>query len=166
MGKADLRIDWATHDAARYACEKWHYTKTMPVGKMVKVGVWEQQKFVGVILFAWGSNVNLGSPYGLLMEQCCELVRVALSKHHAPVSRMMTLALRFLRSQSPGLRLVVSFADPAEGHHGGIYQASNWIYSGRSNPNYEWRLNGKRLNKRAFTGPNFGGPRMSLPGGC
>jgi hypothetical protein len=29
-----------------------------------------------------------------------------------------------------GLRLIVSFADTAQGHHGGIYQAAGWIYSG------------------------------------
>ena len=25
--KPVLRIDWATHEAARYACEKWHYSR-------------------------------------------------------------------------------------------------------------------------------------------
>lgn len=32
----------------------------------------------------------------------------------------------------PGLRLVVSFADPFAGHHGGIYQAMGWMYTGLS----------------------------------
>jgi len=31
-----------------------------------------------------------------------------------------------------GVRLVVSYADPAHGHHGGIYQAGNWVYLGRT----------------------------------
>ncbi|MFS4582910.1 hypothetical protein [Phaeobacter sp. C3_T13_0] len=29
---------------------------------------------------------------------------------------------------NPGLRLVISYAALEEGHHGGIYQAGNWIY--------------------------------------
>jgi hypothetical protein len=164
--KPELKIDWASHEAAKYACENWHYSKTLPVGKMVKVGVWESQEFKGVILFAWGMNKSLGSPYGLEMNQCCELVRIALRSHVAPVSKMMSLAIKWLAKQSKGLRLIVSFADPAAGHHGGIYQAGNWVYTGQSANNFEWRLNGKRLNKRAYTGHNFGNPKMQVPIGA
>lgn len=35
-----------------------------------------------------------------------------------------------LRKQSPNLRLLISFADTAQGHHGGIYQAAGWTYAG------------------------------------
>lgn len=160
--KPQLKIDWATHAAAKYACENWHYSQTLPVGKMVKLGAWEGDRFIGVVLFAWGMNKSLGSPYGLSMDQTCELVRVALKAHQAPVSRIMAIALKFLRRQSKGLRLVVSFSDPAEGHHGGIYQAGNWTYTGQSAANYEWRLDGKRLNKRAYTGQQFGGGKSSV----
>ena len=162
MSKADLRIDWATHEAAKYACVNWHYSKSLPVGKLVKIGVWEKGEFVGVVLFAWGMNKSLGSPYGLQMNECCELVRVAMKSHDCAVSRVMALALRFLRKQSQGLRLVVSFADPAAGHHGGIYQAGGWTYTGQSATNFEWQLNGKRLNKRAYTGQQFGGGKSSV----
>lgn len=166
MGKADLRIDWATHAAAKYACENWHYSGCLPVGKLVKIGIWEKGEFVGIVLFAWGMNKSLGSPYGLQMNECCELVRVAMKPHECAVSRVMALALGFLRKQSQGLRLVVSFADPAAGHHGGIYQAGGWTYTGQSAANFEWRLNGKRLNKRAYTGHNFGNPKMQVPTGA
>lgn len=157
-----LKLDWATAEAARYACEKWHYTRTVPVGKTVRIGAWEGQRFVGVVLFAWGMNRNLGSPYRLEMTQCCELVRVALTHHEWPVTRIMAIALKFLKSHSPGLRLVVSFADPEAGHHGGIYQGGGWVYAGKSASSFEWRLNGKRLNKRAFTGQQFGGGKQSV----
>ena len=166
MSKHDLRVDWATHKAAKYACENWHYSQSLPVGKMVRVGAWESEKFIGVLLFAWGMNKSLGSPYGLAINECCELVRIALRPHQVQVSRMMALALKWLNKQSKGLRLVVSFADPAAGHHGGIYQATNWIYTGQSAANFEWRLNGKRLNKRAYTRHNFGNPKMQVPPGA
>jgi hypothetical protein len=60
----------------------------------------------------------------------------------------------------------VSFADPEENHHGGIYQAGNWIYAGKSTDGFEWRLNGKRLNKRAYTGNNFGKDKLEVPKGA
>lgn len=162
MSKSDLRIDWATHAAAKYACENWHYSQTMPVGKMVKVGAWEKEKFIGVAIFAWGMNRNLGSPYGLGITECCELVRVALTKHACQVTRVVSLAIKFLKKANDGLRLVVSFADPAANHHGGIYQGGNWAYLGTSSSGFEWRLNGKRLNKRAYTGQQFGGGSQSV----
>jgi hypothetical protein len=63
----------------------------------------------------------------------CELSRIALTEHCHPVSRIIRIALIFLRKQSPGLRLIVSFADQNQNHHGGIYQALGWIYTGPTN---------------------------------
>jgi len=161
--RPELKLDWATHEAAKYAVENWHYSKTLPVGKLVKIGVWEGKRFIGVVIFAWGMNRNLGSPYGLTVGGACELVRVALTSHRVKVSRIISIALRFLKKQSPGLRIVVSFADPAANHHGGIYQAGNWIYSGKSSASFEWQVDGMRLNKRAYTGHNFGSPKLKVP---
>jgi len=159
-----LKIDWATHEAAKYAVENWHYSKTLPVGKMARVGAWEDGRFVGVVIFAWGMNKDLGTPYRLKLGQCAELVRVALTKHRSQVSKILAIATRFLKKQSPGLRLLVSFADPSEGHHGGIYQANGWQYTGTSPQSFEWLLNGKRLNRRAYTGQQFGGGKSSVAG--
>jgi hypothetical protein len=149
MAKADLRIDWATHAAAKYACENWHYSKSVPVPPLVKVGVWEYGAYIGVVMFSRGANNNLLKPFGLSQVEGCELTRVALSKHVAPVSRIVSLAIRFLRRNSPNLKLVVSFADPTEGHHGGIYQAGNWLYTGRQSSSTEYMApDGKQWHGR------------------
>lgn len=133
QSKPDLKIDWCSHKAADFACRKWHYSGVIPVGKLVKVGAWENGKFIGCVLFGRGANNNMLSPFGLKQDQGCELVRVALTNHITPVSRIMALALKFLKKSNPKLRLVVSYADVDQGHHGGIYQATNWIYSGIMN---------------------------------
>jgi hypothetical protein len=130
MAKADLKIDWATHEAAKYACVNWHYSGCLPVGKLVKVGVWECGKFIGVVLFGRGASPNLGKPYALPQSECVELVRVALTSHESRVSRIVSIAMMFLRQSNQNLRLIVSFADQSQGHYGGIYQAGNWVYSG------------------------------------
>lgn len=44
--KPELRIDWATHEAARFACERWHYSRVIPKSKLAKFGVWEDGAFV------------------------------------------------------------------------------------------------------------------------
>lgn len=143
-----LKLDWATHEAAEYACKRWHYSKCLPTGKLVKIGAWEEDKFIGVVIFSRGASPHLLSKYNLKQTEGCELTRIALNKHQAPVSKIMAIAIKFLKKQSPGLKLAVSFADPEQGHHGGIYQATNWIYTGTSGVTIEYFVRGKWTHVR------------------
>lgn len=144
----DLKIAWASHDAAEFACKKWHYSKCLPTGKLVKIGAWENDTFIGVVIFSRGASPHLLSKYGLTQFEGCELTRIALTKHDTPVSRILAIAIKFLRQKAPGLRLAVSFADPEQGHHGGIYQATNWIYTGTSGVTIEYFVRGKWTHVR------------------
>jgi hypothetical protein len=157
----DLRIDWATAEAARYACLNWHYSKSVPKAKVVRVGVWEHGKFIGVVMFGSGATPEIGSPYGLQQTEICELTRVALTKHTAPVSKILALAVRFLRKQSPGLRMVVSFADAAQGHHGGIYQACGWLYLGGAET-HAYRVKGENVHPKTLY-MRYGKGGQSIP---
>ena len=154
--KPVLKIDWATHEAAKFACENWHYSKCIPKSKLAKIGVWEDGKFIGVVIFGVGATSDLVKKYGLQMQQGCELVRVALTKHKTQVSRIVSIALKFVKVQFPNLRLVVSFADPLHGHHGGIYQAGGWIFNGTSQASDEYIYKGKRWQGRSFRNSHKG----------
>lgn len=132
MSKVDLKIDWATHKAAKYAVEHWHYSKVLPAPPLIKIGVWENEKFIGVVLFSRGASNNLLKPFGLTQYEGCELTRIALREHENPVSKIVPICIKILKNNNPGLRLVVSFADPSQNHIGLIYQAMNWIYTGQS----------------------------------
>jgi len=134
--KVNLKIDWASHEAAKYACTNWHYSKSIPKSKLVKIGVWEDNIYIGCVIYSYGATPDLVKPYGLKMNEGCELTRIALNKHQSPVSRIMAISLKLLKKSNPGLKLVVSFADSNENHHGGIYQATNWVYSGMSSGCY------------------------------
>lgn len=125
-----LRLDWAGYDAAKYACTRWHYSRSVPASRMMIVGVWEAGVFKGVVCFSRGSTPLIGSPYGLTQFQVCELTRVALDTHQTPVSRIVAIALRMLKAKAPDLELIVSYAAGEHGHHGGIYQAGGWLYEG------------------------------------
>lgn len=133
-GAVKLRLAWVDRKASRYACERWHYSGSLPASKTMDIGVWEDDRFIGVVLFSRGATPALGKPFGLRQTECCELTRVALTKHETPVTRIISIAIRMLRKASPGLRLIVSYADPHQGHHGGIYQAGGWIYTGDTAP--------------------------------
>ena len=138
-GRPTLRIDWASHKAAMHAVTHWHYTGSMPPGARVTLGAWEDDTYVGCIVFARGASRNLLRPYRLKQTEGCELVRVAMRQHATPISRMMRFAFKHLKQHAPSMRLIVSFADPAQGHHGGIYQAGGWIYAGQTNPTKMFR---------------------------
>ena len=142
MDKVELKLDWCSHKAAKYACEYWHYSRKIPINKLVKVGVWERDIFIGVVIYGLGASAQLHKQFNLTNTEVCELVRIALSEHEAPVSRIISVSLKFLKKQCPGIRVVVSFADPSESHHGGIYQATNWIYTGKSSVTIEYFFNG------------------------
>ena len=147
---ATLKLDWCSHEAAKYACEKWHYSGCIPKSKLAKIGVWEDEKYIGCVVFGVGATSSLVQRYGLRMEEGCELVRVSLRKHASPVSRIVSIALRMLRREFSGLRLVVSFADTEQGHAGTIYQAGGWTYTGQTASSKEYLYKGKRWQGRSF----------------
>jgi hypothetical protein len=143
-----FKVDFCDFKAAEFACKHWHYSKTMPSGKLIKMGIWEDDRFIGVVLFGRGANNNIGKPYGLQQTQVCELVRIALTNHKTEVTKIVKIALLLLKKVSPKLVLVISYADPEQNHHGGVYQGGNWIYEGTSQAQAEVIYKGKVMHKR------------------
>jgi hypothetical protein len=146
-----LRIDWCSYDAAKYAVRHWHYSRSLPCSKTARLGVWEDDKFIGSVVFAWGANRHLAGEYKLKMTECAELCRIALTEHTTPVSKILSIAVKMLKREMPGIRLLVSYADLNHGHHlGKIYQASNWLFVGETGHEAGIMLNGKLTHRRTI----------------
>ena len=163
----NLRVDWCSTEAARYAVMTWHYSKNMPTpGKWVKLGIWWKDRFAGAVVFSRPCR-NQHLMFDLKPEQVCELGRVAMDRHEGfRVTEVVAAALVMLKKQCPGMRLVVSFADPDQGHVGRIYQAGNWIYTGVSGAAKQLVHQGKKLHRRQFTGRGYyGKPKQNPPKG-
>ena len=162
----ELLVHWCDAKAARFACERWHYSQSMPVGRLATVGAWEHDRFIGAVVFGRGANFHLGDAFGLLIGEYAELARIALRGHEHPVSQIAMRAVRLLHRQAPDLRLLLSFADPRQRHHGGIYQAMSWTYLGQSAPSRHFVMpDGSVVHQRAATAGNFGGARVAAPVG-
>jgi hypothetical protein len=146
---SNLKLDWCSYEAAKFAVEHWHYSRSMPAGKNITIGVWEGGAFIGAVVFGRGSGGQIGKPYGLAQTEVCELVRIALRAHLTPVSQIASIAIKMLRKNSPGVGLVVSFADPAHGHVGAIYQAMGWLFAGMTAPDYEYFTRGEWRHNRS-----------------
>ncbi len=150
----NLKLDWCSYSAAKYAVMHWHYSKCMPVGKLIRIGVWENDKYIGCVLFGRGAAPNLGKPYNLSQSEICELVRVALNKHITPVTKIIAISIKMVKKEF-NLKLIVSFSDMNQEHYGIIYQAGNWIYAGIVDGCPSICINGKVMHKRS-AGAKYG----------
>ena len=147
--KNNLRLDWCSHQASEYACQKWHYSGCVPAFKKVHIGVWERGTFIGCLIFT-NPMINHGKRFGVKRNQITELARVALNSHEAPVSRMIAISKKMLLKQNPGLLVLCTYADTMQDHHGGIYQASGFEYFGKSDGCNEHLYKGKWRHARTL----------------
>lgn len=152
MASVGLQVGWCSAKASEYACKNWHYSKTMPCFKINCFGVWYDGSFVGSIIYGnGGGSVTNGEQYGLRRSyDMVELCRVALTKHTFQTSQAIAYSIRLLKKKNPNLKLIVSFADTDQGHHGGIYQAGGWIYTGSTQSEQGAIINGKKVHKRTL----------------
>lgn len=137
-----------TRPAAVYAITNWHYSQRMPAGKLIHYGAWEHGQYIGTVIYGRGASPPLYQSFDLDPTELVELVRVALTTHTTPVTQIVAETIRQLRTTNPGLRLIVSFADPDHGHHGGIYQAGNWIYTGTTGATRLFWVRGRWVHHR------------------
>jgi hypothetical protein len=94
--------------------------------------------------FAWGRNA-------------LELVRLVKDDVAVkPLSSFLAKCVAFIKKQGR-YELLVSYADPGAGHHGGVYQACSWLYVGRSSAKYVYihKKTGKRASQRSFDQSNY-----------
>lgn len=87
-------------------------------------------------------------------EEVVELVRlVRTDAFDEPLSKLVSFALSQCRILNI-CDLLVSYADPTHGHHGGIYQACSWNYGGQRearNDDYI-SVNGEVVHNRTLHG--------------
>lgn len=145
-----LKLAEVGFDAIKYSCMNLHYSKTIPTGKLVAFGVWENDKFIGCVIFGRGVGNAQIERYGIPVTSGAELVRVALGKHETPVTKIVSIAIKLLKKHSPGIRLLVSYADSRQGHLGIIYQAGNWIYTGKASTTPDYLYKGRYYHVRSM----------------
>ena len=161
--KTELMIAPCDYRAAKYAVMKWHYSRTMPVGKLVKYGVWENDIFSGCVIFGRGASKPIYKSLSLGYTELVELVRVALNKHATPVSKIISICIKILKRTNPGLKMIVSFSDMNQNHYGTIYQAGNWIYTGETARMKVPVIDGKMVHKRTLGVTHFDDNLKTMP---
>lgn len=126
----ELKLDWCSYEAAKYAVMHWNYSRSMPTPPLANVGVWERKMFIGALIFGRGNAPNLKIQYDLKTTEIAELVRVALCEHKSKTSHILSVGIKLFRKFNIGIRLLVAYSDCDQGHYGTLYQAGNWCYVG------------------------------------
>ena len=99
-----------------------------------------------VAVYGWPTRGNIR--HGL---PATELMRLwSPDEYSGTLSQFLAATLKELQRYHPEINLVVAYADPEAGHHGGIYRASNWIYTGHASQGgpQAMIINGERVHAR------------------
>ena len=134
-----IAVEMCSFSDLKLAVAKWHYSGSIPFGKMERFKIFEDGRWIGAVMYAPGANYRIGDPFGLSQNECWELVRVALDTHIAPVTQILSTTRKLLKELRPELQMLVSYADPNHGHTGVIYRADNWVYLGQGKGGKAWR---------------------------
>jgi hypothetical protein len=129
-----------------FQCKDWllhkHYLKRM-TSFSYSFGLFEGNLLVGVITF--GNAVPLTMKKSLFGEKYMDLVyelsRLCTNDNLNKNANSFFIAESFKLLPKP--IIIVSYADKSVGHNGYIYQAANFIFTGESHTQLDWKLKGK-----------------------
>ncbi len=128
-----IRVQPIPFVAAKQIIIKHHYLHSLPGGTKLAFGVVMCGKLLGAITFGAGPYNSFRLVRDAKQNDCLTLTRLWLSDQ-LPAnseSRVIGILLRAIKKNTE-VKLLVSYADPSQGHLGIIYQATGWIYTGLS----------------------------------
>jgi hypothetical protein len=101
-----------------------HYIGRWPTNLTLVLGLYKGPKVLGVCTWSEPHKEMLNR-FGL---NTWELSRLWLFDEIPRNAETFVIgrSIRLIRRDHPNLKTLISFADPAEGHQGTIYKASNW----------------------------------------
>jgi hypothetical protein len=118
---------------AKRLLEREHYLHSLPGGTKLAFGAFSGTRLMGALTLGAGPANAYALVNGATPDDCLTLSRLWLSDElpRNSESRFIGIVIRALK-RNTGLSFLVSYADPAQGHLGTIYQATGWVYTGLS----------------------------------
>lgn len=125
--------DWLLHK---------HYLKRLP-SISYAFGLFQNIKMIGVLTFgnAVPNQMKKSICGEKFMNDVYELNRLCVDDNHE--KNLLTYFISESFKLLPKPLIIVSYADLENGHNGYIYQAANFIYTGLSHTQKDWKLKGK-----------------------
>lgn len=118
---------------ARIIFERQHYLHSMPGGTRLCFGAFVDNQLLGALSLGVGPFNAHRLVEGAAREDGLTLTRLWLDDNlpRNSESCVIAIVIRAVRHHTK-VKFLLSYADPAAGHVGIIYQASNWLYTGLS----------------------------------
>ena len=112
-----------------------HYLHSMPPAAVACFGVFHDGDLCGAVVVSAGARHAHRLLAGATQNTVATLARLWLddSLPKNSESRVLAISVRLL-ARTHGIRALLSYADPAVGHIGTIYQAAGWSYLGQNPP--------------------------------
>jgi hypothetical protein len=113
----------------------YHYSLIMPDNAFECFAGFYGNKLAGVIVYGNGANNNTFTALipDMELKNCRELMRL-WSADGMPKNTESKLISESFKLLPKDIYMIVSFADPSHNHQGIIYQATNFLYCGMSQP--------------------------------
>tara|TARA_R100000697_G_C5403346_1_gene185899 strand:- start:67 stop:768 length:702 start_codon:yes stop_codon:yes gene_type:complete len=131
-----------------------HYLKRIPNIKYA-FALYKNNLLMGVCTFGLPPSHTLcyGIFKGKFQKEILELNRLFLTKN---TKNLASFFISKCLKQLPKPKVIISFADTSADHHGYIYQASNWIYTGLSSKFTDYAVKGLEHLHHASIGDSVG----------
>ena len=147
-----LVIERVSSRVADDTCKAFHYSGQCN-GTNVSYGFWDEGVYHGIIAFLPPNVATPGVPR--FFERLVngdegtgwELSRIALSpqaERRYPTTRYMSMACALVAQDFPGISVLFSYADSAQGHEGTVYKAASWIQIDGGGSKSVW-MNGRAV---------------------
>ena len=122
-------------------CKEWflkkHYAKRMPPPIMFCFGLYDQDILIGVCSYSITMATELRKKF---KSNLLELSRLVINENCTKNTLSYFVARTFELLPKPCV--LISYADTSHNHHGYIYQATNWIYTGLSEKFMDYAIHG------------------------
>ena len=118
---------------AKELIQRNHYLHSLPGGTMLCFGTFLGEKLLGALTLGAGPYQAYHLVDGADRKDCQVLTRLWLSDE-LPLyseSRVIGIVTRLIHHHTD-VKFLISYADPAVGHVGTIYQSAGWLYTGSS----------------------------------
>jgi len=165
--KTNLVIRRVNKKLAKSFVEKHHYTHKVSLCK-VAYGLYnventtdewfgeQKQTLIGVVIYSHpvGRSTAESISEKLKIDEVLELIRLVILDGYGKniESYFISKSIDLLKKDFSKIKCIVSYADAEQGHSGIIYQATNFLYQGKSSvalmpnysvslsppPNYKW----------------------------
>ena len=156
-----LYVKEIDRDLANEIIEKNHYSHKYYNLSYIHLGVYINNKIVGILQYGYAMNPASGKSVvkGTGNKQYLELNRMWLSDIAPRNSESMAIScsIKYIKSKYPVVKWIQSFADERCGGFGIVYQACSFSYYGEHTSSF-WELDGETFHNSIKTS-RIAGPR-------